>query len=519
MNGGLDLNPEFLQAFKIMEETPDHCLITGKAGTGKSTLLEHFRATTKKRVAVLAPTGVAAVNVRGQTLHSFFKFRPGITVEQAGKSGAKIAKQEGAKLYRNLDCVLIDEISMVRADLLDCADVFLRAVTKKKTIPFGGVQMIFIGDLYQLPPVIRSTEREALLEAYAGPHFFNATVFAKMRPQFVELEKVYRQKDAEFIRLLNAVRNNTLAESDVAAFNRRHDPAFDPASKKGLHVVLTSTNDHAESINRQRLSTLSGKVFRFEGDISGNFSPDSLPTAQTLEVKKGAQVMLLNNDSLGRWVNGTMAEVISAGREEITVRLENGSCQELESYTWEMFHHAYDTQRKSLTTETIGTFTQYPLKLAWAVTIHKSQGKTFDHVVIDTGRGVFASGQMYVALSRCRSLEGMILKKPLTRGQAMVDWAAVKFLTGFQYARAEEQLPVSKKMEMIQKAIENESELEMVYLKASDVKSKRRIRPLEMGEMEYKGKTFLGFRAFCLKRQEERHFRIDRILELKGVGG
>lgn len=517
MNNSIELNSEFLCALRVMEETPDHCLITGKAGTGKSTLLNHFRSTTKKRVAVLAPTGVAAVNVRGQTLHSFFKFRPGITLEQASRSGAKIAKGDGAKLYLNLDSILIDEISMVRADLLDCADAFLRAVTRRKKIPFGGVQMIFIGDLYQLPPVIRTTERQALLEAYAGPHFFNAKVFAQMAPHFVELEKVYRQKDAEFIRLLNAVRNNTLTEADVTAFNQRHDPAFDPASKKGLHVVLTATNDHADAINRQRLSTLSGKVFQFHGEIGGDFSADSLPTAQTLEIKKNAQVMLLNNDPLGRWVNGTMAEVVSAGHEEIAVKLENGSCHEIEPYTWEMFHHEYDSKRKSLTTETIGTFTQYPLKLAWAITIHKSQGKTFDHVVIDTGRGIFASGQMYVALSRCRSLEGMVLKKPLTRGQAMVDWAAVKFLTEFQYSRAEEQMPISKKMEMIQEAIENENELEMIYLKASDVKSRRRVRPLEMGEMEYNGKTFVGFRAFCLARGEERHFRIDRILELKGV--
>ncbi|MBI5299848.1 MAG: AAA family ATPase [Deltaproteobacteria bacterium] len=418
----------------------------------------------------------------------------------------------------NLDMILVDEISMVRADLFDCADVFLRAVTKRKKIPFGGVQMIFIGDLYQLPPVIRPAERQALLEAYAGPHFFNANIFSQMRPQFVELEKVYRQKDAEFIRLLNAVRNNTLTEKDVAAFNRRHDPDFDPAiMKKGLHVVLTATNDHAEAINRQRLSTLSGKIFRYEGEVGGDFLPDSFPTAQTLEIKKDAQVMLLNNDSLGRWVNGTMARVISAGSEEITVCLENGSRHELEPYTWEMFRHGYDSRLKSLTTETIGTFTQYPLKLAWAVTIHKSQGKTFDHVVIDTGRGIFASGQMYVALSRCRSLDGMILKKPLTRGQALIDWAAVKFLTGFQYARSEEYLPLSKKMEMIREAIENGSELEMIYLKASDVKSKRRVRPIEMGEMEYAGKTFPGLRAFCKERGEERTFRVDRILEMKVV--
>ncbi len=508
----LDLNPEFLHALEVMEEPGAHCLITGRAGTGKSTLLEYFRSQTKIKVAVLAPTGVAAVNIRGQTIHSFFRFRTDITVETAAKTANRLRKQGKTEIYEQLDAILIDEISMVRADLLDCADTFLRTARRKKNVPFGGIKMIFIGDLYQLPPVVRSTERKIFADHYPGVYFFDAHVFPQMSLTRVELEKVYRQKDAEFVRLLNAVRNNSLTDNDAALFNRQFKPDFDP--KNSLYVTLTAINDQARQINTEKLASLKTKTVRYHGEVTGQFEQGTLPTDETLLLKEGAQVMLLNNDPLGRWVNGTMAVITRLKTAKIVVRLETGGEEAIDPFTWNLFHYDYDSKKKTLVTENVGSFTQYPIRLAWAVTIHKSQGKTFDRVIIDVGRGTFATGQMYVALSRCRTLEGMILKTKLLRRHVLVDYRIMKFLTGHQYAVSDEKMPLAKKIAAIEEAIEVGGALEIVYLKACDEKSRRVIRPMEIGDMEYSGKTFLGLKAFCESRKEERHFRVDRILEL-----
>lgn len=329
----------------------------------------------------------------------------------------------------------------------------------------------------------------------------------------IELEKVYRQKDHEFIRLLNAVRNNSLTAEDVALFNRRFQPHFDP--KDGMVVTLTATNDQARQINAQKLASLRFKSRRYYSGLNGDFGEGSLPTDEVLELKGGAQVMLLNNDPLGRWVNGTMASVTRLKTDEIKVRLETGVEEEVEPFTWEMFRYDYDAGKKMLVTEKTGSFTQYPLRLAWAVTIHKSQGKTFDRVIVDVGRGTFAAGQMYVALSRCRTLGGMVLKKRLERRHVLVDYRIIKFLTGRQYDISEGKIPLKEKIAAIESAIEAGGALEIVYLRACDEKSKRVIRPMEVGDMEYNGKIFMGIRAFCESRKEERHFRVDRILELK----
>ena len=512
----LDLNPEFLHALEVMEQPETHCLITGRAGTGKSTLLEYFRAQTKIQVAVLAPTGVAAVNIRGQTIHSFFRFRPNVTVESAAKTANRLRKRNKEEgVYEKLDAILIDEISMVRADLLDCVDVFLRTARHKKNIPFGGVKMIFIGDLYQLPPVVRSTERKIFTEHYASVYFFDAHVYSQINMTMVELEKVYRQKDKEFIRLLNAVRNNSLTAEDVHLFNRRCQPHFDP--KDELVVTLTATNDQARQINAAKLASLKTKLRRYCGEVSGDFSGETLPTDETLELKEGSQVMLLNNDPFGRWVNGTMAAVTRLKQESVVVRLESGGEEEIEPFTWNLFRYGYDSKKRALITSSVGSFTQYPLRLAWAVTIHKSQGKTFDRAIVDVGRGTFATGQMYVALSRCRTLEGMILKTKLLPRHVLVDYRIIKFLTGHQYDVSEKKMPLEKKIAAIEEAIEMSGALEIVYLKARDEKSKRVIRPMEVGDMEYNGKIFLGIKAFCESRKEERVFRVDRILELKPI--
>ena len=510
----IDFNPEFQRALALMEDTTQNLLITGRAGTGKSTLLNYFRDHTKKKVVVLAPTGVAAVNVTGQTIHSFFHFKPNVTLASIKKK--KSAAKEKTTLYKKLTTIIIDEVSMVRADLLDCVDKFLRLNGPEQKQPFGGVQMIFIGDLYQLPPVVTGQEREIFRTHYASPYFFSAKVFETLDLEFIELEKVYRQKDDEFIRLLNSIRNRTVTDADLALFNRRCDPAFS-APSGDFYLSLTSTNDLADLINEKRLADLPGKIWKAIGVIEGDFGKEYLPTAVDLKLKKGAQIMLLNNDSDGQWINGTIGEVKKfekddEGDDVIVAELDNGETARITPYTWEIYR--FFLKDEELRSEEVGSFTQYPVRLAFAVTIHKSQGKTFEKVIIDVGRGTFAHGQMYVALSRCTTLEGIVLKQPLKKNHILMDWKVVKFLTGMQYARAAINLSRENKLHMINDAIKQKKNLEIVYLKAKDEKSRRTILPLFMGDMEYNGNPYLGLEAYCLTRRQKRIFNVDRILEI-----
>lgn len=519
----LDLNEQFLYALRIMAETNKNAFITGKAGTGKSTLLQHFRSITKKNIAILAPTGVAAVNVNGQTIHSFFNFKPDITPDTVKK-----IKPRDKTVYKKLDAIVIDEISMVRADLLDCVDIFLRQHGRKKSLPFGGVQMIFIGDLYQLPPVVTSRERHLFKEHYLSPYFFDARVIeAGIEMEFIELGKVYRQRDEKFLRLLNTIRNNTATDVDLAEINRRHLPDFEEASGD-FFISLTTTNDLASAINNKRLSEIKGKEFRYQGFLDGNFDVKSLPTGIEITIKVGAQVMLLNNDSSGRWINGTIGRVteiekIGFGKSNskepdvIWIELPDGETVDVTPYKWEMYEFHYDKTSGRVTSEVTGTFTQYPLKLAWAVTIHKSQGMTFDRAIIDISRGTFSHGQMYVALSRCTTLEGIILRKRLQKKHILMDWRVVEFVTKYQYKQAEKKMPADEKLLLIKQAIRDKKKLEILYLKTKDEKSKRTIIPEYVGELEYEGRKFTGVQAFCTARKDNRVFHIERILEIKMI--
>jgi ATP-dependent DNA helicase PIF1 len=520
----IEINPGFRRALDIMEGTDRHVFITGKAGTGKSTLLELFRSQTPKRIAVLAPTGVAALNVRGQTIHSFFKFKPDITPDRVRKLKKSSA---GESIYKNLDAVVIDEVSMVRADLMDCVEKFLRLNGPRPGKWFGGLQMIFIGDLYQLPPVVTGQEKGLFARdgsgRYDSPYFFSAAIFREptFDMEFVELEKVYRQTDTGFIDLLNAIRNRSIADEQVERLNSRCRPDFSPPEGE-FYITLTSTNDLAAMRNREQLAALPGRARRYEGIVDGEFDRSSLPTEEALELKPGAQVMLLTNDRHGRWVNGTIGRVdeivrVAGADDIVVVDIPGQGRVDVLPNMWELFHFRYDAQSDRIESEAVGAFTQYPLRLAWAVTIHKSQGKTFDRVVIDIGRGAFAHGQVYVALSRCTSFEGIVLKRPITRSHIWMDWRTVRFLTRFQYEKAEEAVPAADRRAMVLEAIREGRELEIVYLKPDDTKSRRRIRPEAVEMMEYHGRTFEGVRAYCHKRGEVRHFRVDRMLEIKPV--
>lgn len=421
---------EFSAAYDLLENNPSPVFVTGKAGTGKSTLLRYFREHTSKNIVVLAPTGVAALNVRGQTIHSFFRFRPDITPE--GVHSIRLRKAQKT-IFKKLDAVVIDEISMVRSDLLDCVDAFLRLHGPDGTAPFGGVQMIFFGDLYQLPPVMTRLDRDIFKDLYASPYFFDAVAFKQLDFRIIELKKIYRQKDEAFIRLLNSVRDKSISVTDMEVLNRRLNPRFSPG-EKDFYVYLTTTNALADGINQERLKELPGESLHLEGTLSNGFDVKSLPTHQRLELKTGAQVMLLNNEPGGKWVNGTIGKIFSTAKdheatETIRVALASGLVVEVPQFTWEVFRFFYNKDTEQIDSESAGSFCQYPLKLAWAITIHKSQGKTFSKVVLDIGNGTFAPGQMYVALSRCTDLEGLVLKKPIFKRHILLDDQVVRFMT------------------------------------------------------------------------------------------
>lgn len=454
LNLDLSTNAEMAEAFRLMEETRENIFLTGEAGTGKSTLLRYFKNTTHKNTAVLAPTGVAAINVGGQTIHSFCGFGPDITVHKIKKVSSWGGKKE---LLQKLNTIIIDEISMVRSDLLDCVDKFLRLNGPSQFLPFGGVQMIFVGDLYQLPPVEKDFLGGGLFAEYRSPYFFDAHSFTQGNFKLLELKTVYRQKDRAFLEILNAVRNNAATSAHLEILNSRNIGEGNKFNFEEFAVYLTPTNARATQINEFFLSKLPGEEKVFSGFASGKLEDKTPPAESELRLKINTQIMMLNNDAKRRWVNGTMGKVVGfiktseegepedevLKEQEITyeyeeplpqynllikVELESGETVYVGKHTWEMFNFYLDKHTEKVESRTVGTFTQYPLKPAWALTIHKSQGKTFDKVYIDLAGGTFAHGQLYVALSRCRTLEGLHLKRPVFPNDIKLDNRVVEFL-------------------------------------------------------------------------------------------
>ena len=514
----LDLNPQFLHAFELLDKSSANVFLTGKAGTGKSTFLEYFREHTKKKIVVLAPTGVAALNVKGQTIHSFFNFKPDTTLESIETIRLSKNKRE---ILEKVDTIVIDEISMVRADLLDCVDASLRLHGGNEKLPFGGVQMVFIGDLFQLPPVVRPNERSIFETVYQSPYFFDAKAFKDFPMEFIELYKNYRQKDEIFVGLLNAIRTNSIKEEQLNILNTRFVSNFQEDPTR-FYIYLTTTNDLAHQLNYEKLHAISDELFTFEADHSGNFEEKNFPTQEELELKVGAQVMLLNNDQAKRWVNGSIGKVVAVeearGMEtNIRVELTDGARVDVTPYSWEIFNFFFNEDTQKIDSEIVGSFRQYPLKLAWAVTIHKSQGKTFDQVMIDLGRGSFSHGQTYVALSRCRSLEGIFLKRPIARRDILMDRRIPEFLIEYQYKIAGQKFPLEKKRALIAQAIEERRPLDIVYLKEKGEKNLRTILPKDFRTVEVNGQKCLGVEAFCVQRKQDWIFKMDCIVDIQNT--
>ena len=412
------------KALDTMENTHKHIFLTWKAGTGKSTLLMHFLSTTSKNIAVLAPTGVAALNIWWATIHSFFWFSPTVTVKKA-KQEANYQRDDPK--FTELDTLVIDEISMVRADMMDCMHEFLKTV-RGSSQPFGGVQLIMIGDLYQLPPVVTTHEKLFFSKEYPSPYFFDAKVVKQKSfvMEFIELEKVYRQSDQAFISVLNAIRTKTLEDEHLDLLNRR--VSRDIKLTDGM-VYLAWTNAMVDTINDKYLAEVNKPAVVFKGHAKGEIQERQFPNDFKLLLKNWAQVMFIANDPDGRWVNGTLWKIVTLKKDLIVVQIYGWEEVEVEPHTWKVSHYEYNPGKKRLDAYAIGSFTQIPLTLAWAVTIHKSQWKTFDKVIIDLSSGIFAHGQTYVALSRCRSLEWIQLTTEVNSGHIKLDDNVVRFVS------------------------------------------------------------------------------------------
>jgi len=433
-------------AAKYVNATDRHLFLTGKAGTGKTTFLKYIVEHTYKNAVVAAPTGIAAINAGGVTLHSLLQLPFGTFIPEIIKLPASESRittpqtlfQESRfnaskrKLIQELELLIIDEVSMLRADLLDCIDHSLRYLRKRKSEPFGGLQILFIGDLMQLPPVVREDEMNILRQYYASPYFFDARALKDTPPILVELQTIFRQSDQQFIDLLNRVRHNEQTEKDLQLLNQHYQPDLDTTSLEG-YVHLTTHNRKADSINQSRLRNLEGEYFNFDAQLEGDFPDSMFPTGEKIQLKVGAQVMFIKNDpsGQGQFFNGKIGQVSGLSEEEIWVRFEDGNEILAETYKWENKRYVLNKTNNEIDERYMGSFEQYPLKLAWAVTVHKSQGLTFEKAILDLSN-TFAPGQFYVALSRLTSLDGLVLSSPLPTNPPAIDKSLQAFADSFR---------------------------------------------------------------------------------------
>lgn len=422
LNKPQQLSPEFNVILALLEETNRHFFITGKAGTGKSTLLQIFRKSTKKKVVVLSPTGLSALNVGGQTIHSFFGFP--ITPLTPGN----IHRSKNQRMYQKLDAIIIDEISMVRADILDQISWFMRVNGKSPGEPFGGVQLIFFGDLFQLPPVVVGEEEKHRFKTeYESPYFFSSKEIREVDLEVFELRQVYRQTERRFLSLLDAVRTNEMDEELLEDINTRHKP--NEPQEEGT-IILTARNATADEINKKKMDELPTISKTYYGTQTGDFNLKLLPVEMSLVLKVGAQVIFVKNDADRRFVNGTIGKVVELLPESVKVRIEDNESGEkvieIGPLAWETHRYSLD-EKGNFVAQVIGSYAQIPLKPAWAITIHKSQGQTFERCIIDIGKGAFEFGQTYVALSRCKTFEGLTLRNKLTPRDVFSDERIVEY--------------------------------------------------------------------------------------------
>lgn len=416
--------------FNDIETSNNSYFITGKAGTGKSTFIQYFSQKTNKKVIILAFTGIAAVNVSGQTIHSFFKFPIKPLLPEDHEIPIFKDYNQARKIIERVQTIVIDEVSMLRADLLEAIDFSLRKNGGNPMLPFGGKQILFVGDVFQLPPVVESDDevvRYLFSDVYKSQYFFDSPAYKLLSPKFFEFSKVFRQKeDLRFVELLDKVRVCEADDATLDELNKRYYPNYTPRNEDFV-ITLTSRNDIAIAENARRLIALSYTEFRYEASVVGEFKPDRYPTSKVLELKRDAQVIFIRNDASGRWVNGSIAKIAFISEDHIEVKLQDGEIHKLERQTWENRKYKYDRQAKKIVSEIVGTFTQYPVKLAWAITIHKSQGLTFEKVIIDLGTGAFVNGQAYTALSRCKSFLGIALKKQIRPNDIISDNRIMNF--------------------------------------------------------------------------------------------
>ena len=492
-------NKEFQDALQLITHTRQSVFLTGKAGTGKSTFLKYICNHTKKKYVVLAPTGIAAINAGGVTLHSFFKlpFRPMLPDDpDLSLSHGRIFEffkypKEKRKIIAEVDLIIIDEISMVRADIIDCVDRILRVYSGNMRLPFGGKQLLFVGDVFQLEPVVPSDQKEILSLFYASPFFFSARVFKDINLVPIELQKVYRQTDSVFINILDRIRNNAARKQELDTLNGRYFPSFEPQNED-MYITLATRRDQVDFINEKKLAELPGEEYVSVGKIEGDFPESSLPTQLNLSIKEQAQVIFIDNDYERRWVNGTIGMV--SGIDEngnVYVLLESGVEHLVEPTSWRNYKYKYNEKEKRIEEEIVGTFEQLPIRLAWAITVHKSQGLTFSRVVVDLTGGVFAGGQTYVALSRCTSLEGLVLKSKISSRDIFIRKEIVEFSQIFN------------NQALIEKSIK-ESEAELQYGRAA--------QGFRQGDMK---EAVEAFAAAVSKRNELDNPMVQRLLRLK----
>lgn len=456
----------------IVEKTDMSLFLTGKAGTGKTTFLREVVRYTKKKCIVLAPTGIAAVNAGAMTIHSFFQFGLGPFVQGViePKSDFRINKSK-LELIRHLQLLIIDEVSMVRADLMDHIDVELRRI-RRNSKPFGGVQLLMIGDLQQLPPIAHGGEDELLRQYYKTLYFFSSAALKTMKYNCIELKNVYRQTDRHFIDILNHARDCTLTSQDISDLNARYIPGFSPKPEDG-YIRLMTHNRQVDYVNETEMEKLDSKPYTFEAAVTGTFPEESYPTADSLTLKKGAQVMFIKNDPERRFINGTLGEVKSIDKNSIAVRLtESGTIIDVEPVEWQNIRYQFDEESKEISSKQIGRFKQYPLKAAWAITVHKSQGLTFDKAIIDV-HAAFSPGQAYVALSRCRTLDGLVLSSPVSASVFMRDNAVDAYMN--YISRPVEELAFSSCYEYFEyeKKLEQEEVAPVKKVKVNKEKPKK----------------------------------------------